>query len=603
MEKMTPEQRADQFIRDEKQFQLGFLITEQSHPKTRGLSDALAEGTQKGLAMLYSVDDDIPPVLERVIASEPFAKLAASMKRSLAGGGRIIFSGCGATGRLAILLDAANRRFWTEALARCPEPARKCGGWLEATGAVMTGGDYALVKSVESFEDYAAFGYRQMSERNPAPADTVVAISEGGETSSVIGTIHAGLDAGAETHFLFNNPASLMAERIVRSREVIEDPRVNVIDLTTGPMGIAGSTRMQATTIEMLAAGAAFEKALFEAARERLTAGELALLGMEERTPEKTAAEFRALLAQLKSAENLKTAADYIDFEAEIYGAGGRVTYFADKAMIDIFTDTTERSPTFKIPPFRADNDTVSPAPWALVKDPRHDSVTAWKSILYHEPNCISWTPEEYRQMGAAESIVSDPPKIGVEELYRFQIGNEPDPSRTEVSPNAAVALLLGSEGAVHTAEPQSEWRRAYDAQTGGYQVKGVLAIGGSAPKPDGFGRVFHIDADLPATPLDLFGHLAPKLALNNISSATMGKLGRLSSNWMAHVAASNKKLIDRSIRLAAELGGVDYRTAAIEFFRTLDELAGLPPSEAGTISPAARAARNLRLRNGAPRD
>ena len=25
MEKMTPEQRADQFIRDEKQFQLGFL--------------------------------------------------------------------------------------------------------------------------------------------------------------------------------------------------------------------------------------------------------------------------------------------------------------------------------------------------------------------------------------------------------------------------------------------------------------------------------------------------------------------------------------------------------------------------------------------------
>ena len=70
----------------------------------------------------------------------------------------------------------------------------------------------------------------------------------------------------------------------------------------------------------------------------------------------------------------------------------------------------------------------------------------------------------------------------------------------------------------------------------------------------------------------------------------------------MAHVAASNKKLIDRSIRLAAELGGVDYRTAAVEFFRTLDELEELPPSEAGTISPAARAAENLRKRNGAER-
>ena len=125
-----------------------------------------------------------------------------------------------------------------------PSLKEKVGGWLESTGAVMTGGDYALVKSVESFEDYAAFGYRQMAERNLTADDTVVAISEGGETSSVIGTIHAGLDAGAQTHFLFNNPAPLMAERIVRSREVIENGAVNVIDLTTGPMGIAGSTRM-----------------------------------------------------------------------------------------------------------------------------------------------------------------------------------------------------------------------------------------------------------------------------------------------------------------------------------------------------------------------
>lgn len=588
MEKTSPQERADRFINEEKQFQLGFLITEQSHPKTRGLSDALAEETQKGLAMLYSVDEDIPPVLERVIASPPFRKLVDSMAGSLAGGGRVIFSGCGATGRLAILLDAANRRFRTDGAARFSEPAEKYAGGAESTGAVMTGGDYALVKSVESFEDYASFGYRQMAERNPTPNDTVVAISEGGETSSVIGTIHAGLDAGARTHFLFNNPAALMAERIDRSREVIEDPRVNVIDLTTGPMGIAGSTRMQATTIEMLVAGSAFELA---------SAPE----GADRRTPERTAAEFRTLLAQLQSPENLRAAADYIDFEAEIYGAGGRVTYFADRAMIDIFTDTTERSPTFKIPPFRADNDAVSPAPWALVKDPTHDTVSAWKSILYHTPNCIAWTPEEYRRMGAPESIAANPPKIGVEELYRFRIGNEPDLSRTEVSPNAAVAFLLGDEAA-RTRRPGNPWLTAFREQTAGFRTKAVLAIGPDAPSREGFDRVFHIKVDLPETPLNLFGHLASKLALNNISSATMGKLGRLSSNWMAHVAASNKKLIDRSIRLAAELGGVDYRTAAIEFFRTLDELEELPPSEAGTISPAARAAENLRKRNGAER-
>ena len=36
-----------------------------------------------------------------------------------------------------------------------------------------------------------------------------------------------------------------------RSREVIQDARIEKINLTTGPMAITGSTRMQATTIQL----------------------------------------------------------------------------------------------------------------------------------------------------------------------------------------------------------------------------------------------------------------------------------------------------------------------------------------------------------------
>lgn len=72
------------------------------------------------------------------------------------------------------------------------------------------------------------------------------------------------------------------------------------------------------------------------------------------------------------------------------------------------------------------------------------------------------------------------------------------------------------------------------------------------------------MDVDIPDTPLNLFSHLAVKLTLNNVSTATMGKMGRLTSNWMAHVDASNKKLIDRSTRLVVELAGVDYETACV---------------------------------------
>ena len=58
----TPRDQAMHFIKSETQFHLGYLPTEQSHPKTRGLSQVLQKDTAQGIRMLLSVDDDIPPV-------------------------------------------------------------------------------------------------------------------------------------------------------------------------------------------------------------------------------------------------------------------------------------------------------------------------------------------------------------------------------------------------------------------------------------------------------------------------------------------------------------------------------------------------------------
>jgi len=119
----------------------------------------------------------------------------------------------------------------------------------------MTGGDYALIRSVESFEDYAEFGRRQARKLGVTGNDILIAITEGGETSSVLGTVDEAVDNGAEVFLLFNNPADILREHIERSRKAIEDKRVTVLDLYCGPMAIAGSTRMQATTSEQLVAG------------------------------------------------------------------------------------------------------------------------------------------------------------------------------------------------------------------------------------------------------------------------------------------------------------------------------------------------------------
>ena len=111
----TPRDEALSFIRNETQFHLGYLPTEQSHPGTRGLSQALQADTAAGLRMLLGVDDDIPPVARRVVASPEFARLRLAVKEALDNGRRVFFSGCGATGRLAILLDAANQLSRTHA--------------------------------------------------------------------------------------------------------------------------------------------------------------------------------------------------------------------------------------------------------------------------------------------------------------------------------------------------------------------------------------------------------------------------------------------------------------------------------------------------------
>ena len=583
----TPREQAMDFIRNETQFHLGYLPTEQSHPKTRGLSQALQKNTGQGLRMLLSVDGDIPPVAKRVVASAEFAQLRSAMKTALDNNRTVCFSGCGATGRLSILLDAANRRFWRETFDRHPELKGVCGDMASRTYAVMTGGDFALIRSVEMFEDYITFGYHQMEQAGVKEGDVVVAISEGGETSSVIGTVLRGVDVKAQVFFLFNNPAELLAKNLERCRRVIDNRAVTKLVLCTGPMAVAGSTRMQATTTELLVAGMAFEAALADHLKGKLTPAQRASLGIGLWTPERTLAQFEALLAQLRSDKNVAALAQMADGEAELYARKGRVTYFANDYLLDIFTDTTERSPTFKIPPFRSTLDTASPAPWAFVKDPLRPTPEAWLRLVEHEPRCLDWTPATYVQLKAPEKIIKSPPQIDRARLHTYLIGNEPDASRTEVKPNTAMAVLVGNEASLLDEGAANAWCRAYMAAAAPFDEQAVLAIGRQSPQ--GWkGKRIHVDVDVPVTPLNLFAHLAVKLALNNVSSATMGKMGRLSSNWMAHVDASNKKLIDRSVRLIVELAGVDYETACVALFESLEEMKGWDEARRKTTSPAA---------------
>ncbi|MBO4620980.1 MAG: hypothetical protein J5654_12835, partial [Victivallales bacterium] len=376
----------------------------------------------------------------------------------------------------------------------------------------------------------------------------LVAITEGGETSSVLGTVFEALAIGAGVFLMFNNPAALLVEHLERSRQAICDSRVTVLDLSCGPMALAGSTRMQATTSEQLVASGALETIIRR------------LLGL----PSVDYAEnFAELLEALETTDARQSIAGQIDFEAQIYRRHGLVTYFAADYLLDIFTDTTERSPTFMLPPFRKSDDVASPRPWAFVKNPCLATSEVWRCGLNRSLRCLEWTLEDYRQMEASEALLANPPAISANDLLKFPVGKEMPDDRAVTGNDAAILVTLSTGGR------NPILTTAFHALQTPFACRRSLCVGGA----DGD---WSIPCRLEHSPLEVMSHLAIKLVFNTVSTGTMVVMGRVQGNWMSWVDASNKKLIDRSIRLVSELAGLGYEESCRLVFAALEEIAEL---------------------------
>ncbi len=551
--------KARDFIDNEKQFQLGFLPTEQSNPITATLEEDFRRSTVAGIQCLQRGDRQMPITMRHVFAGRRFAKLVDSMVASVTGPrGRIVFSGCGATGRLSILLESMWRDFFHR---RAGELTREELALADRSASIMTGGDFALIRSVEFFEDYAEGGRRQAAALDVGAGDTFVAITEGGETSSVLGTLRYAAEHGATCFLVFNNPADILRSRLDRCREAIDNPKVTVIDLYCGSMSVAGSTRMQATSSEQLLCSCALEAALCR---------------VMPRFAKETASDytlaFERLLAGLESDAGRKMIADEIEFEKAVYEAGGRITYLADKCMLDLFTDNTERAPTFMIPPLRSSRERDFAQSWAFVKNPLHATEECWSEMMRRHPRCLEFTADDARSLGMPQGFIDHPPLIKYSDLITYMIGNESAPERIEGYARAA-AVVLNVPGA------DAAFAAAADS------------LASAWPERRDFTFAFPI-AD---SPLEIWKHLAVKLAFNCLSTGTMAAMGRIAGNWMSWVSMSNKKLIDRCIRLVSELGHVDYGTAAETVFAAQEWVESQDWSKSEEPSPVQVALKGIR--------
>lgn len=362
---------ADEFLKVATDYQLGALDTESQHPFTTSLSQMARTDVGEAVKLMHQVD--VLALRQFAAKSAPLADLARSIAATLAAGHQVFLCGCGATGRLSLSIEV----FCRMGVLPVPDPERIV--------AFMAGGDLALIKAIETFEDHPEYGARQLEELGFINGDLLIASTEGGETPFVIGATERAAELSSNhPWFLYCNPDEQLVKAAARSRRVIENPAIHKLNLSVGAMAVSGSTRLQASTVLMAAIGFAF---------------------MHQHDPEKAPSEVLQLLRHVAHCDG-QFLMPFIEHEAAVYERGSFVLYESSRFGITVVTDTTERAPTFSLVPFEKQDDIAAPASWCHFLMPEQPGAhAAWTALLHREPRTLEWP--DVRHVAGAEVLAS----------------------------------------------------------------------------------------------------------------------------------------------------------------------------------------------------
>lgn len=582
---ITPSPESVDYVLNKAQFQLHALLTEQRHPKTWNLSEKIQMDCEGGLRLLFSVDEDLVEKLEALAKNKELLEQAVqAVEEAISAGNKIYVYGCGATGRLAKQMEST---FWRPFWRKVKEESKT---WTKIKAHLqekiedqligeMTGGDRALISSLEGFEDLQLIGALQLEERKVKRGDVVICITEGGETSSVIGTILAALDqwkkdnaydpekTRKKLYFVYNNPDDRLYP-FDRSRKVLEEPGITKINLSTGPQAITGSTRMQATTIETYVVGNILQAALDRTLRKFLSRKEMAKLGFEnEIRLEEKLKEFPLLLKQVEA--SLPAMAKFTQLEAQTYKLEHFSTYFAREGLITVFIDSTERSPTFRLFPL----DTVKEVKrkcWIQVWTAAAGLQDAWQAFLgrpfkglnseFYKKSFEEEIEDDYLKKAALESLK----KAGDDQqfLYDFSFSEFNLRKRSPEQGDLGVAVCISPEED-EILRKDSYFRKFIDLlakQRAGAAIilitdrslNGISKLIRRIPgfDPEGKDALVIVSLNMKNDPLGLNRQVALKIFLNAHSTAVMARLGKVIGNTMTNVSPSNLKLIGRATYL-----------------------------------------------------
>ncbi len=198
------------------------INTEQRNPATLQIDRACS---YEIVRLMNAEDKKVAEAVEHELP-----KIAAAVDviyRKLKDGGRLIYCGCGTSGRLGAL-DAAE----------CPPTFGVNAGMVQA---VLAGGPSAMTTAVEGAEDCYESGRKDLETIGFGPADVLVGIAASGRTPYVLGAMDYAKSVGADVIGLTCCPGS----------EIDQAADIGIAPLP-GPEVVTGSTRLKSGTAQKM---------------------------------------------------------------------------------------------------------------------------------------------------------------------------------------------------------------------------------------------------------------------------------------------------------------------------------------------------------------
>jgi N-acetylmuramic acid 6-phosphate etherase len=187
--------------------------------------DIDAKSSLEIVSIINTEDKKVPLAVEKILPE--IAALVDDIAAAFKNGGRLFYIGAGTSGRLGIL-DASE----------CPPTY---GVEPEMVQGLIAGGREALTSSVESAEDRAGEGVKELKTLGFNNKDVLVGITASGQAPYVLGALEYALSLGAVTGAISCNANSKTFE-YARHRLYAD----------VGPEVVTGSTRMKSGTAQKL---------------------------------------------------------------------------------------------------------------------------------------------------------------------------------------------------------------------------------------------------------------------------------------------------------------------------------------------------------------